>query len=344
MAKKAAKTDGTAAEAAPAEKAEKPAGKPEKADRADKAEKADKSDKPAKGERGEKEPKKPGGKPKAGKEGPETAAPAKTAPQEPPGAAAPAAAGAAPAPGEPEAKKKGKRPGITPRLSKKTRATLKNIEQKIVKQGAFTLKQAVSFLKENKRAKFDETVEIHMSLGIDPKQSDQMVRGSVPLPNGIGKSVRLLVFAQGDNAAKAKEAGADFVGADDLAKKIQQENFLDFDAALATPDMMSVVGRLGKILGPRGLMPSPKAGTVITGDVSAAVKEFKAGKVEFRADAGGNVHAPIGKLSFEEGKLVENIQAFIDQVRAAKPASAKGNYVKSITVSATMSPGLPIQA
>jgi large subunit ribosomal protein L1 len=340
MAKKAAKPDAPAEEgAAPAAPEKAKAEKPEKgAAKAEKAEKADKGAQP------EKEAKKPAGKVKAPKPGPETAAPAKTAPEAPP--AAPAAAPAAPAPGAADApsKQKGKRPGVAPPLSKKTKATLKNIEEKIQKQGEFTLKQAVTFLKENKRAKFDETVEIHMSLGIDPKQSDQMVRGSVPLPHGIGKSVRLVVFAQGENAAKAKEAGADFVGADDIAQKIQKEGFLDFDAALATPDMMSVVGRLGKILGPRGLMPSPKAGTVITGDISAAVKEFKAGKVEFRADTGGNVHAPIGKLSFDEPKLSANIQAFIDQVRAAKPPSSKGNYVKSITVSATMSPGIRIQA
>jgi large subunit ribosomal protein L1 len=152
------------------------------------------------------------------------------------------------------------------------------------------------------------------------------------------------VFAQGDNANKAKEAGADFVGSDDIAKKIQGENWLDFDVALATPDMMGVVGRLGKVLGPRGLMPTPKAGTVITGDVAAAVKEFKAGKVEYRADGGGNVHAPVGKMSFEEDKLVGNINAFIEQIRAAKPNAAKGNYIKSITVSATMSPGVAVSA
>jgi large subunit ribosomal protein L1 len=183
-----------------------------------------------------------------------------------------------------------------------------------------------------------------MRLGIDPKQSDQMVRGSVALPHGIGKSVRLLVFAQGENAAKAREAGADYVGGEELAKRIQQEGWTDFDVALATPDMMSVVGRLGKILGPRGLMPTPKAGTVITGDVAAAVREFKAGKVEYRADAGGNVHAPVGKLSFDVDKLVGNITAFIDQIRAAKPAAAKGNYIQSITITATMSPGVPVSA
>jgi large subunit ribosomal protein L1 len=286
--------------------------------------------------------------PKAAAEGAPAAAPAeKTAPTPPPGAPAPegaAAEGTAPAaaPAE-EAKKKGKRPGVPPALGKKLKNHLKNVQQKLAKTGPMPLKQAVAFLKEHKRAKFDETVEIHMSLGIDPKQSDQMVRGSVALPHGIGKTVRLLVFTQGDNATKAKEAGADYVGGDDLAKKIQG-GWLDFDAALATPDMMGVVGRLGKVLGPRGLMPTPKAGTVITGDVAQAVREFKAGKVEYRADAGGNVHAPVGKMSFSEDKLAANAQTFIDQIRAVKPAAAKGNYIKSITLSATMSPGVPVSA
>src|SRR5438045_8400203 len=199
-------------------------------------------------------------------------------------------------------------------------------------------------LKSMKRAKFDETVEIHMSLGIDTTQSDQLVRGSVSLPHGIGKTVRVVVFTQGDNVAKAKEAGADFAGADDLIEKIQKENWLDFDMALATQDLMGKVSRLGKVLGPRGLMPTPKAGTVIPagGDVANAVKEFKAGKVEYRADKGGNVHAGVGKMSFDEDKLVENITAFVDQVRAVKPAGVKGNYVKSITIAGTMTPGIGV--
>jgi large subunit ribosomal protein L1 len=183
-----------------------------------------------------------------------------------------------------------------------------------------------------------------MSLGIDTTQNDQMVRGSVPLPHGIGKSVRVLVFCQGDDVNRAKEAGADFAGSDDLIKKIQSEGWVDFDVALATQGMMGMVSRLGKILGPRGLMPTPKAGTVIpaAGDVGAAVREFKAGKVEFRADKGGNVHAGVGKLSFDEEKLAANVNAFIEQIRSAKPAGVKGNYVKSITLSATMSPGIPV--
>ena len=271
----------------------------------------------------------------------------KTAPEAPPAppaaAPAPAEPAAAPTAAEP-VKKKGKRPGKAPRPGKKKRQALRALRERIAQQGPVSIKQAVQLLKEHKQAKFDETVEIHMRLGIDPKQSDQMVRGSVALPHGIGKSVRLLVFAQGENAAKAREAGADYVGGEELAKRIQQEGWTDFDVALATPDMMSVVGRLGKILGPRGLMPTPKAGTVITGDVAAAVREFKAGKVEYRADAGGNVHAPVGKLSFDVDKLVGNITAFIDQIRAAKPAAAKGNYIQSITITATMSPGVPVSA
>jgi large subunit ribosomal protein L1 len=200
-------------------------------------------------------------------------------------------------------------------------------------------------LKSMKRVKFDETVEVHMSLGIDTTQSDQLVRGSVSLPHGIGKSVRVVIFSQGDNVAKAKEAGADFAGADDLIEKIQKENWLDFDVALATQDLMGKVSRLGKVLGPRGLMPTPKAGTVIPagGDVAAAVREFKAGKVEYRADKGGNVHAGVGKMSFDEQKLVENVDAFVEQIRHVKPAGVKGHYIKSVTLSATMSPGVPVQ-
>ena len=199
-------------------------------------------------------------------------------------------------------------------------------------------------MKQIKRAKFDETVEVHMSLGIDPTQSDQMIRGSVSLPHGVGKTVRVVVFCQGDNVAKAKEAGADFAGSDELIKRIQGEGWTDFDVALATQDMMGQVSRLGKILGPRGLMPTPKAGTVIPagGDISAVVREFKAGKVEYRSDKGGNVHASVGKLSFEDDKLADNINAFVEQIRAVKPAGVKGNYVRSITLAGTMTPGVPV--
>jgi large subunit ribosomal protein L1 len=199
-------------------------------------------------------------------------------------------------------------------------------------------------LKQVKRAKFDETIEVHMSLGIDSTQSDQMIRGSVPLPHGVGKSVRVLVFCQGDNVAKAKEGGADYAGSDELIKKIQGEGWLEFDVALATQDMMGQVSRLGKVLGPRGLMPTPKAGTVITtgSDVTAAVREFKAGKVEYRSDKGGNVHAGVGKMSFEDDKLAANVTTFVEQIRAVKPAGVKGHYVRSITLAGTMTPGVPV--
>ena len=225
---------------------------------------------------------------------------------------------------------------------KKLRNQLKNLEQKISKEGPAPLKKAIGLLKQAKRVKFDETVEIHMSLGIDSTQSDQLVRGTVPLPFGVGKTVRVVVFCQGENIAKAKEAGADFAGSDDLIEKIQKQNWLDFDVALATQDLMGKVSRLGKVLGPRGLMPTPKAGTVITADVAQAVRDFKAGKVEYRTDKGGNVHAGVGKLSFEEEKLAGNVTAFVDAIRAAKPVGIKGNYVKSITISSTMGPGIAV--
>lgn len=241
-------------------------------------------------------------------------------------------------------KKKKQQPGVPPRRGKKLRNHLKNQAQRLAKEGVVPVRKAIQTLKSMKRAKFDETVEIHMKLGIDTKQADQAVRGTVPLPHGIGKTVRIVVFTQGDDVAKAKAAGADHVGGQELIQKIQQENWLDFDVALASQALMGQVSRLGKVLGPRGLMPTPKAGTVIpaNGDVAAAVKEFKAGKVEYRADAGGNVHAGVGKMSFEEDKLADNIQAFVDQVRHAKPAGVRGNFVESVTVSATMSPGIRV--
>lgn len=243
------------------------------------------------------------------------------------------------------AKKRGRQPGYPPKRGKKLREQLANTYAKLGKEGVVPLKKAIGLLKQVKRAKFDETVEIHMSLGVDTTQSEQMIRGSVALPHGVGKKVRVLVFCQGENINKAKEAGADFVGDAELIKKVQSENWLDFDVALATQDMMGQVSRLGKVLGPRGLMPTPKAGTVITGnqDIASAVKEFKAGKVEYRADKGGNVHAGVGKLSFDDEKIVENTIAFVEQVRASKPSGVKGNYVKSITLSATMTPGIPVQ-
>jgi large subunit ribosomal protein L1 len=199
-----------------------------------------------------------------------------------------------------------------------------------------------SLPKAIKRCKFDQTVELAVRLGIDPKQADQVVRGSIVLPHGIGKSKIVLVFAQGDNAAAAERAGADFVGGKDLADKIKA-GWTDFDAAIATPDMMGVVGPLGRVLGPRGLMPSPRAGTV-TQDVENTVKEYKAGKVEFRCDAAGNVHAVVGKLSFEPQKLADNVEAMLKFIRSLKPASSKGVYVRNIAISATMSPGIIVAA
>jgi large subunit ribosomal protein L1 len=288
------------------------------------------------------EGKKPKAKPPAADkaEKGDKAAPAAPAPAAP----AAAAAGAAPAaPGAPGASKKDKgRPGVPPRRGKKLRNHIKNLHQRLAKEGAVALPKALNTLKSIKRSKFDETVEIHMNLGVDTTQSDQLVRGTVPLPHGIGKSVRVLVFCQGDNIAKAKEAGADHAGGDEIIEKIQKQGWTEFDIALATQDMMGKVSRLGKVLGPRGLMPTPKAGTVITSDIAAAVREFKAGKVEYRTDKGGNVHAGVGKLSFDEAKLVDNINAFLDAIRHAKPTGVKGHYIKSVTVKSTMSPGIAI--
>ncbi|XZE22554.1 50S ribosomal protein L1 [Pirellulaceae bacterium SH449] len=202
------------------------------------------------------------------------------------------------------------------------------------------LQQAVETLKKFGGRKFDQTVEIHMNLGIDNSQADQIVRGSVVLPHGIGKTQRVVVFAKGELAKAAEEAGADTVGSDDLAKRIK-EGWTDFDVCIASPDMMGVVGPLGKVLGPRGLMPSPRAGTVTT-DVAKAVREYKAGKVEFRNDKGGNVHAVVGKLSFDETKLKENISAFVSFVQSLKPNSVRGTYIKSIAICATMSPSVRV--
>ncbi|HMO12639.1 MAG TPA: 50S ribosomal protein L1 [Pirellulaceae bacterium] len=204
------------------------------------------------------------------------------------------------------------------------------------------LSKAVSLLKEFGGTKFEQSVEVHMRLGIDAKQADQLVRGSIVLPHGIGKSQRVVVFAKGENADAANSAGADFVGQQDLAEKIKG-GWLEFDVCIATPDMMGVVGPLGKVLGPRGLMPSPRAGTV-TPDVATAVSEYKAGKVEFRNDSGGNVHAIVGRLSFTPEQLQENIRAFIRFVESLKPNSIKGNFIKGIHIAATMSPGIQIAA
>jgi large subunit ribosomal protein L1 len=249
----------------------------------------------------------------------------------------------APAPVAAEASQKKKQRAKAPRRGKKLTNHLKNQQQKLAQEGVVPMRRAIGLLKGMKRAKFDETVEVHMHLGIDPAQNDQNVRGAVSLPHGIGKTVRIVVFCQGDDVAKATEAGADVAGSDEVIKRVQ-DGWTDFDVALATQAMMGQVSRLGKVLGPRGLMPTPKAGTVIAagGDVAKAVREFKAGKVEYRSDKGGNVHAGVGKLSFEEDKLAANIQTFVDQVRAAKPAGVKGHYVRTISLSATMSPGIPV--
>jgi len=201
--------------------------------------------------------------------------------------------------------------------------------------------QAVALVKESAFAKFDETVDVALNLGVDPRHADQIVRGTVVLPHGVGKAVRVLVLAQGDKAKEAEGAGADFVGPE-FVQKIK-DGWLDVDVIVATPDMMGQVGQLGRILGPRGLMPNPKSGTV-TMDVARAVKEIKAGKVEFRVDKTGNIHGPIGKVSFTADQLADNLNAFVDAVVRAKPAGAKGTYVRSVTVSSTMGPGVPVDA
>ena len=205
----------------------------------------------------------------------------------------------------------------------------------------YSLDEAVPLVKKIKFAKFDEAVELHMRLGVDPKHADQMVRGTVVLPNGLGKSKTVLVIASGDKLREATEAGADFVGGEEMVAKIQAESWTAFDAVIATPDMMRSVGRLGKVLGPRGLMPNPKTGTVTT-DITNAVKEVKAGKVEFRVDKTGVIHVPVGKVSFEPGKLVENASTVISAVVRAKPPAAKGKYVRSVTICSTMGPGVSV--
>ena len=223
-----------------------------------------------------------------------------------------------------------------PKSGKKYEAASKQIEIR-----PYSLNEAVPLVQKIKFAKFDETVEIHMRLGVDPKHADQMVRGTVVLPNGLGKSKKVLVIASGDKQREAEAAGADFVGGDDMVQKIQSEGWIDYDAVIATPDMMRSVGRLGKVLGPRGLMPNPKTGTVTT-DVTTAVKEIKAGKVEFRVDKTGVIHAPLGKTSFGSDKLLENANTLIQAVLRAKPAAAKGKYVRSVTICSTMGPGVAL--
>lgn len=217
---------------------------------------------------------------------------------------------------------------------------LENIKKDVDLQKEYSLTDAVNMLKKEKVAKFDETVDIAINLGVDPRKSDQMVRGSVLLPNGTGKKVRVLVFAKGEKEKEALDAGADFVGADDLAEKIKG-GWLDFDKTVATPDMMGTVGKIGKILGPRGLMPNPKLGTV-TFDVGKAVKDLKAGQVEYRVEKAGIVHVPVGKLSFSVDALVENIISVVESINKAKPATSKGRYMKKFCVSSTMGPGLKV--
>ncbi|MCA9116444.1 MAG: 50S ribosomal protein L1 [Planctomycetaceae bacterium] len=224
------------------------------------------------------------------------------------------------------------------------------LQKKVGDLGVMDLPSAIGALKQLesglpagvKPCRFDQTVEMVYRLGVDPRQADQIVRGSIVLPHGIGKTQRVLVFAQGDNIALAEEAGADFVGGKELADQVKG-GWLEFDVAIATPDMMGVVGPLGRVLGPRGLMPSPRAGTV-TQDVSTAVREYKAGKVEFRCDAGGNVHVVIGKMSFEESQLAENAEALHRYVMSLKPGASKGVYVRHMAVTATVSPAVPVAA
>lgn len=209
------------------------------------------------------------------------------------------------------------------------------------KQNLLEAKEAFELLEKLPKAKFDETVEVHIKLGVDSRHADQQVRGAIVLPHGTGKTKRVLVFAKGDKVKEAEAAGADYVGADELAKKIQTENWFEFDVVVATPDMMGVVGRLGKLLGPKGLMPNPKSGTV-TMDVAKALEEIKAGKVEYRLDKTNIIHTPIGKRSFGSEKLMDNFSALIEAVVKAKPAAAKGQYLRSVTVAATMSPGIKL--
>ena len=222
-----------------------------------------------------------------------------------------------------------------PKQTKNQRKVVGTVEKR-----PYEMDEAIEFLKKSSYVKFDETLEIALRLGVDPKHADQMVRGNVVLPHGTGKKVRILVFASGEKTKEAEDAGADHVGGDELAKKIQ-DGWLDFDAVISTPDMMKVVGRLGRVLGPRGLMPNPKSGTV-TFDVAKAIEDIKAGKVEFRVDKTGIIHAPLGKLSFETPQLAENAQSLIGAILRAKPSAAKGKYVLGISLSSTMGPGLKL--
>lgn len=211
----------------------------------------------------------------------------------------------------------------------------------IDKMNHYDVKEGLDLVLQTAKAKFDETVEVHVKLGVDGRHADQQVRGAIVLPHGTGKTKKVLVFAKGDKAKEAQDAGADYVGDDDLANKIQTENWFDFDVVVATPDMMGVVGRLGKVLGPKGLMPNPKSGTV-TMDISKALEEIKAGKVEYRLDKTNIIHTPIGKVSFGSEKLEENFYALMEAIVKAKPAAAKGQYLRSVTIASTMGPGVKL--
>jgi large subunit ribosomal protein L1 len=217
----------------------------------------------------------------------------------------------------------------------------KEVAALVERQHLYETDEALDLVLKTARAKFDETVEVHLKLGVDGRHADQQVRGAIVLPHGTGKSKKVLVFAKGPKEAEAKEAGADYVGAEEMAEKIQKENWFDFDVVVATPDMMGVVGKLGKLLGPKGLMPNPKSGTV-TMDVKKALEDIKAGKVEYRLDKTNIIHTPIGKVSFGQEKLKDNFNALVDAVVKAKPSAAKGQYLRSVTVAATMGPGVKI--
>lgn len=217
----------------------------------------------------------------------------------------------------------------------------KEVSKLIDKSVLYEAKDAVKLVQATATAKFDETVELNIRLGVDSRHADQQVRGAVVLPHGTGKTVRVLVFAKGDKIKEAEEAGADFVGGDDLVQKIQKENWFEFDVVVATPDMMGVVGKLGRVLGPKGLMPNPKAGTV-TMDVVRAIKDIKAGKIEYRLDKSNIIHCPIGKVSFGDDKLMENLSVIIDAIIKAKPSASKGQYLRSIVIASTMGPGIKI--
>jgi large subunit ribosomal protein L1 len=218
---------------------------------------------------------------------------------------------------------------------------LEDVRNRYDRHRLYAPAEAIDLVKTLAAAKFDETAELAVRLGVDPRRADQIVRGTVSLPAGTGRSVRVAVFAAGEAAAEAREAGAEVVGADDLVARIQNEGFLDFDVAIATPDLMGQVGRLGRILGPRGLMPNPRTGTVTT-DVGRTVAEFRAGRVEYRTDRVGNVHLPVGKVSFSRAQLLENIRAVVDELQRAKPAAAKGRYLRSVTLCSSMGPGVKV--